>query len=228
MLTGRFAAFAVRSNVVRTTPVAPLSMVRRYAQTASHSSVKPPVALYGIDGTYATALYTAAAKSSALEPTARALESLASILKKDSKLPTILAAPSLTASDKQSIVAELQKRAPGGGDVLKNFLNTLAENNRLSALEGVCDKFGQLMSAHRGEVEMIVVSASPLEGRVLKQLESAVAKSQYVSQGQKLKVVPKVDPDIRGGLVVEIGDRTIDLSVSSKMAKMNKLLREQL
>jgi F-type H+-transporting ATPase subunit O len=37
-----------------------------------------------------------------------------------------------------------------------------------------------------------------------------------------------VDPDIRGGLVVEIGEQTIDLSVSSKMAKMNKLLRDQL
>jgi F-type H+-transporting ATPase subunit O len=38
----------------------------------------------------------------------------------------------------------------------------------------------------------------------------------------------QVDPDIRGGLVVEIGEQTIDLSVSSKMAKMNKLLRDQL
>jgi len=40
--------------------------------------------------------------------------------------------------------------------------------------------------------------------------------------------VSKVSPDIRGGLIVEIGDRTIDLSVSSKMAKMNKLLKDTL
>ena len=38
----------------------------------------------------------------------------------------------------------------------------------------------------------------------------------------------QVQPDIRGGLIVEVGDRTIDLSVSSKMAKMNKLLQDQL
>jgi F-type H+-transporting ATPase subunit O len=38
----------------------------------------------------------------------------------------------------------------------------------------------------------------------------------------------QVNPDIRGGLIVEIGDRTIDLSVSSKMARMNKLLQETL
>lgn len=38
--------------------------------------------------------------------------------------------------------------------------------------------------------------------------------------------MPKVDPSIRGGLIVEIGDRTIDLSVSSKMARMNKMLND--
>lgn len=74
----------------------------------------------------------------------------------------------------------------------------------------------------------MLIIEQPLDNRTLSRLESAVSKSQYVGQGQKLKVVPKVNPDIRGGLIVEIGDRTIDLSVSSKMAKMNKLLKDTL
>lgn len=45
------------------------------------------------------------------------------------------------------------------GDILKNFFATLAENNRLSALEGVCQKFATLMSAHRGEIELSITSA---------------------------------------------------------------------
>lgn len=40
--------------------------------------------------------------------------------------------------------------------------------------------------------------------------------------------LPQVNPEIVGGLVVEIGDRTIDLSVSSRIAKMNKLLTDSL
>lgn len=40
--------------------------------------------------------------------------------------------------------------------------------------------------------------------------------------------INQVNPEIRGGLVVEVGDRTIDLSVASKMAKMNKLLKDTL
>jgi F0F1-type ATP synthase delta subunit len=38
----------------------------------------------------------------------------------------------------------------------------------------------------------------------------------------------QVNPDIVGGLIVEVGDRTIDLSVSSRIAKMNKLLTDSL
>ncbi|KAI9758099.1 MAG: ATP synthase F0 subcomplex subunit OSCP atp5 [Lichina confinis] len=198
--------------------------------SASGASVKPPVALFGIDGTYASALYTAAAKTSSLENTARAMFSLAELLKKDHILPTILSAPTLTARDKGLIVTELLKHTAGAdkNETVKNFLKTLADNNRLSILEGICEKFGTLISVHRGEVEMVVTSAAPLDGRMLSRLETAVGKSPLVGPGKKLKVNNKVNPDILGGLVVDVGGKTIDLSVSSKIAKMNKLLQDTL
>ena len=169
--------------------------------------------------------YTAAAKTSTLEPTARALGALGEVFKKDAKLPVILAAPSLTAKDKAQIVAELARHTGGAADktdMVKNFLATLADNNRLAVLPGVCDKFGALMSAYRGEVELAVTSASvcifsidirdsrflvsplavglleflwwsqPLDNKTLSRLETAVSKSEYVGQGKKLKVTNKV------------------------------------
>ncbi|PSN63546.1 ATP synthase subunit 5 mitochondrial precursor [Corynespora cassiicola Philippines] len=232
MSAARAFSTALRASAPRTPIAARFAATRSYAAAAAPSSqsTKPPVALFGVDGTYASALYTAAAKTSTLEPTAKSLETLSTVFKKDAKLASVLGAPTLTASDKEQIVAELQKHL-GGQDkegIVKNFLTTLAENNRLGSLEGVVEKFAILMGAARGEVELTVTSAAPLDNRTLNRLESAVSKSQYVGQGQKLKVVPKVNPDIRGGLIVEIGDRTIDLSVSSKMAKMNKLLKDSL
>ena len=86
----------------------------------------------------------------------------------------MLRAPTLTVSDKQQIVAELQKHI-GGQDkegVVKNFLTTLAENNRLGVLEGAVEKFGVLMGAHRGEVELVVTSAAVS----LKAVDSGVCK----------------------------------------------------
>jgi hypothetical protein len=109
--------------------------------------------------------YTAAVKSSSLDPTAKALATLGSLVEKDAKLTTILSAPTLSNEDKSAIVAELAKQSGAGKDAtVKNFLDTLAENNRLSILGGVCEKFGQIMAAARGEVEMTVTSAQVREG----------------------------------------------------------------
>ncbi|KAL8926309.1 MAG: hypothetical protein Q9208_003031 [Pyrenodesmia sp. 3 TL-2023] len=210
---------AVRQNAQQTLP----ANLRGYAQAAAAATTqdtKPPVALFGLD---------AAAKTSSLDSTSKSLAALAEVFKKDTKLSGILTAPTLSPGDKSQIVQELQRHMGGvdKGETVKNFLKTLADNNRLGILQGVCEKFATLMGAARGEMDLTVTSAAKLENKTLQRLETAVAKSEY-SQGKKLKVVPKVNPDIMGGLVVEIGDRTIDLSVSAKIAKMNKLLTDTL
>ena len=94
------------------------------------------------------------------------------MFKKDPKLQVVLTAPMLSASDKQQIVAEIQKNigVQDKGDTVKNFLTTLATNNRLSVLEGVCEKFTTLMGAHRGEVELTVVSAAVRSRRFLSKM----------------------------------------------------------
>ncbi|CAG8956900.1 hypothetical protein HYFRA_00012355 [Hymenoscyphus fraxineus] len=230
MFTNRALLRATRatSSISQRVVVPRASLARNYATPAAADS-KPPVALFGLDGTYASALYTAAVKSASLDSTARAIQTLHEVYEKDAKLADTLGAPTLTLEDKSAVIAELQKRLGGHKDeTVKNFLEALAENNRLAILKGVCEQFSVLMSASRGEVELTVTSATQLDHRTLSRLETAVAKSQYVGQGKKLKVTNKVNPDILGGLVVEIGDRTIDLSVSSKMAKMNKLLTDTL
>jgi F-type H+-transporting ATPase subunit O len=59
------------------------------------------------------------------------------------------------------IVSELEKHT-GGADksgTVKSFLDTLAVNNRLGLLEGVCEKFGELISASKGEIELRITSA---------------------------------------------------------------------
>ena len=105
--------------------------------------------------------YTAAVKTSALDSTSKSLAALSEVFKKDARLNSILAAPTLAPDDKSQIIQELQKHMGGldKGDTVKNFLQTLADNNRLSILEGVCEKFTTLMVAARGEIDLIITSA---------------------------------------------------------------------
>jgi F-type H+-transporting ATPase subunit O len=165
---------------------------------------------------------------SALDLTAKAIVNLSSVFLRDTKLTKVLSTPRLTAEDKSAIVAELSKHTGTNAATVKNLLQTLAENNRLGHLQGVCEKFGELMSAKRGEVEMTITSAERLDNKTLSRLETAVSKSPYAGQGKKLKVTNKIDPEIIGGLIVAVGDRTIDLSVGARIAKINKALTDRL
>ncbi|KAK9388901.1 OSCP/delta subunit of ATPase [Lipomyces mesembrius] len=195
--------------------------MRTYATAASTA---PPVQLFGVDGTYASALYTAAAKNSSLDATSKALTYLKTLLDKDADVSGILSNPALSASDKKVVVETLSQSV--SVPTVANLLAVLAENNRLGLLSEVIEKFGTLMSAYKGEVEATITSAAPLDSKILSRIESAISKSQFVGAGKKLKVSNKVNPDILGGLIVEVGDRTVDLSVSSKISRLNALINE--
>ncbi|KAK9496111.1 OSCP/delta subunit of ATPase [Lipomyces doorenjongii] len=208
-------------TICRALPVSGRTFLRTYATA---TSTAPPVQLFGVDGTYASALYTAAAKNSSLDATSKALTYLKTLLDKDADVSGILSNPALSASDKKIVVETLSKSV--SVPTVANLLAVLAENNRLGLLSEVIEKFGTLMSAYKGEVEATITSAAPLDSKILSRIESAISKSQFVGAGKKLKVSNKINPDILGGLIVEVGDRTVDLSVSSKISRLNALINE--
>ncbi|EMG45342.1 ATP5 ATP synthase subunit 5 [Candida maltosa Xu316] len=190
-------------------------------------STKPPVQLFGLDGTYANALYSATIQQSDMAQTYRALEKVENVIKGDPQLEGALTNPSLTKDDRVSI-------AKAVSDNLKldkttaNFLIVLAENNRLGSFSSIFQKFGLLNDAYNGVVEAKVTSAKPLESKILKRLQTSIGKSSFVGEGQTLKLTNHVNPEILGGLVVEVGDRTVDVSIANKVARLNQTLKDNL
>ncbi|CAG8467450.1 14681_t:CDS:2 [Acaulospora morrowiae] len=197
-------------------------LARGFATPAASKSVKPPITLHGIDGRYATALYTAAVKSNALDNTENELKKVKSAIDKDPKISTFLYDPSLNRNEKKKRIQELLK---GYGETTRNFFSLLAENERLNETTKIIDAFSSLMVAHRNEIPVTIVSAKEIDNKVLEKLTAALNKSKFVQPKQKLVISTRVNPSILGGLVVEFGDdKTIDLSVSSKISKLNKIL----
>ena len=86
--------------------------------------------------------------------------------------------------------------------------------------------FLELTGAHRGEVKIVITSAKPLDKSFASRLESTLKSSKYATtEGAKTTSFEfKVNPAIQGGLTVDLGDRTIDLSVASRVNKFNALL----
>ncbi|GMM35890.1 F1F0 ATP synthase subunit 5 [Saccharomycopsis crataegensis] len=197
--------------------------IRSMASAAK--SVKPPVQLFGLEGTYASALYSAAAKDSSIEAAGRSLKSVTSLLGADAKVGEIIANPALSFEDRKFVVETLSSKTVGDKSVT-NLLNVLAENNRLNLLPSVISQFQVLEDAHNGIVEAVITSSKPLESKYLRKIQSAISGSTFVGEGKTLKLVNKINPEILGGLIVEVGDRTVDLSVSGKITKYNQILSE--
>ncbi|KAI8055214.1 OSCP/delta subunit of ATPase [Syncephalis plumigaleata] len=176
------------------------SVARGYA-TAS-GSVQPPLVLHGIDGRYASALFTAAAKKNALDAVEGDLNRIKTI-----GIQSFLSNPTVDRVQKRQGVDSLLKKGK------------YSENGRLAETTKIISAYQSLMMAHRGEVLAVVTSAKALEANTLRQLKDSLSKSELAA-GKTLKMENKVNPAILGGLIVE----TIDVSVSSKITKYNKML----
>ncbi|GMG31716.1 unnamed protein product [Ambrosiozyma monospora] len=188
-------------------------------------TVKPPVQLFGLDGTYATALFTASAKDSSISKTFTSVDKLNKTIAEDSKVNAILGNPALSLDSRKEVVSVLSQQLRLD-NVTSNLLNVLAENNRLYLFPNIAAQFSVLNDAHNGVVEATVVSAKSLDSRTLNRLSRAISNSKYVGSGKTLKIKNEVNPDILGGLIVEVGEKTVDLSVSAKVNKLNKVLNE--
>lgn len=192
---------------------------------ATEKAVKVPVQLFGLEGSYATALYTAAIKEGSFENVDKAINSIKSTVETDSKVTTVLSDPSLSSDDKKKVVDALAAGSKAD-KTLTNFFQVLADNNRLPLIGEIINQFDILSKAHYGKVSATVTSAAALDKKILNRLQTAIGGSSFVGKSKTLELVNKVNPDILGGLIVEVGDRTVDLSVSNKIAKLNKVLTD--
>lgn len=200
---------------------------RRLASAANKSAVKLPAKLYGLEGTYASALFTAASKESSIESAYKSLTKLHDVISRDRKLAHILTNPAISSQDRSSVVEILAKEEQLDTTVA-NLLGVLAENNRLAHLERIVSQFGILNDAYGGVIRATVTTAQPLDPKSFKRVEKALASSQLVGSSKTLKLENTVNPEIKGGLVVEIADRTVDLSIASKIQRLNELLKQSI
>jgi len=198
-------------------------LVRQFSTTSARDAlVRAPVAVYGIEGRYATALYSAAHKQKALDAVEKDLVAFSDVLKKDSRLAEFLYDPSVQKSIKNDGiigVADKMKLNP----LSKNLLLAVAENNRYSFLPAISSAFSTIMAAHRGEVVCEVTTAKALDAGMAKEVEGALAG--FLKKGEKALITYKVDASIIGGMVVSIGDKFCDMSMATKLNKYSELLK---
>lgn len=199
---------------------------------------------------YSLAAYNAALSKSpqTLTKVQGELAAIAASVKDTPALASFISNPLIPAKDRALGLEALYKAGTKGSkepvtDITKNLFSVLSENGRLAETPSVIEGFNELVSKYKGELDIVVTSAEPLPKDVLSKLESTLKQSEAAKQAKVLKVTNKVrtpmaanvlpsfyfqvNPAILGGIMVDVGDKTIDLSASSRVNKLNSLLQRR-
>lgn len=102
----------------------------------------------------------------------------------------------------------------------QNFLRTVVENDRLSALPEIASQFRALKNAQTGTSDAVVFSAFPISADDLNTVSAALEKRF----GRKLTVAVREDTSLIGGIRVVVGDEVLDTSVKARLEQMKVAL----
>ncbi|MBM3980049.1 MAG: ATP synthase F1 subunit delta [Planctomycetes bacterium] len=173
---------------------------------------------------YAAALLVAADKSGpkAAEEVGAELTAFARAAAGNPGVAAFLASPAVGKKKKAAALAPVLQRH--GSELLRGLVGTLASNSRLDLLRGVAAAFAQLLDDRSGRVRVKVTAAVPLTGA---QTDALLANLRASLGNQEPVLDVRVDPDLLGGLVVQVGDAVVDTSVRSRLQSLRTLLLEK-
>jgi F-type H+-transporting ATPase subunit delta len=105
-------------------------------------------------------------------------------------------------------------------DEAKNFVNTLADYDRLTLLPEIASQFHVLKNAEAGAADAEITSAFEMTEAQISDLTTTLEKKF----GRKLNSTVTVDASLIGGVHIVVGDQVLDTSVRAKLQQMQVAL----
>lgn len=174
----------------------------------------------GLAGRYAVALLELADEQKALDAMADDLRGLGAAIDESGDLQTLIRSPLIGRDQQSRAMAAILDKA-GVGELTRRFVLVVAGNGRLFALPQMIRVYLAELARRRGEVTAEVTAASALSDAQ----QSALTESLRKAVGAKVQMDLKIDPSIIGGLIVKVGSRMVDSSLSGKLRRLQYAMK---
>ena len=174
----------------------------------------------GLAERYAAALFDLADERRALDAVAGDLQELRAMLQASGDLVRLLRSPVLSRDDQGKAVAALAEHA-GLTPLTRDFLGVVARNRRLYAVPAMIEQYLRRLAERRGEVTAEIIVAQPLDEARRTALDEQLRRAV----GARVAVDVRVDPSLLGGMIVKVGSRMVDSSLSSRLQRLRLAMK---
>jgi F-type H+-transporting ATPase subunit delta len=164
---------------------------------------------------YGRSLFEVAKEHDKLDVVREQLGEFADAVSENRELQVFLFSPYFSTEEKKD---GLDKIVDGADEHFLNFLGLLAEKHRLPVIFRIRTTYDELWAQENQLLEVSVTTAVELDEKLVKQIGDEIEKQT----GQTVELTSTVDPDVLGGLVLQVGNTVLDASVRSRLERLRK------
>ena len=167
---------------------------------------------------YSSAMFELAQEQNKLELMEEQLGYVASVMVDQPELRSFLENPIVTEDAKIKLIGKIFDSSID--KVALHFIYVMIKRGRYRYIASAIEAFIKKSRAARGILEATVTVAEPITADV----EASVQTKLREVTGQDVILSVRQDPSIIGGIVIQVGDKRIDGSVSRRLEELEKSL----
>lgn len=175
----------------------------------------------GIAARYATATFEIADDNKNLDGLEASVNELAAALADSDDLQNLIHSPLISRTEQGAAITAIATQMDLT-PVMRDTLALMAQKRRLFVVPQLISALRLLLAEQRGEVTADVTSAKALT----KVQSEKLAKTLTARVGKTVTINATVDESLVGGLVVKVGSKMIDTSISSKLNSLQNAMKE--
>jgi len=168
-----------------------------------------------IASVYARSLFEVASEQGKLDVVREQLGAFADALSQTRELQVFFFSPYFSTKEKED---GLERVVADADPVVMNFLKLLISKHRMPVLFRIRANYDALWEEENKLLPVEITSAVELDEAIVTQLGDRISQQT----DRKVDLSAHVDPDILGGIVVQVGNSVLDASVRNRLEQLRK------
>jgi ATP synthase F1 delta subunit len=164
---------------------------------------------------YAEALFEVGRDKGKLDALQQQLGQFADAVDRNRELQVFFFSPYLSTAEKQE---GIERAITGAEPELINFLELLVDKHRMTEVFRIRRELDELWKHENRRIDVTVTSAVELDPAVVEKIGQEVERQTE----EKVDLSSRVDSEILGGIVLQVGNMVLDASIRSRLEKLRK------